>query len=85
MFQISFNSLNEFDNICKNIVLRIHHPSLCIFSIVLLLLVAQSCMTLCDPTDCSSPGFSVLGILQARILEWIAIHLLQGIFLTPDP
>ena len=31
--------------------------------------VAQSCPTLCDPTDCSPPGSSVCGILQARILE----------------
>ena len=31
--------------------------------------VAQSCPTLCDPVDCSLPGFSVHGILQARILE----------------
>ena len=36
-------------------------------------LVTQSCPTLCDPTDCSPPGFSIHGILQARILEWIAI------------
>ena len=35
--------------------------------------VAQSCATLCDPTDCSPPGSSVLGIFQARILEWVAI------------
>ena len=33
----------------------------------------QSCPTLCDPMDCSPPGFSVHGILQARILEWVAI------------
>ena len=32
-------------------------------------LVAQSCLALCDPMDCSSPGSSVHGILQARILE----------------
>ena len=37
------------------------------------LLVLQSCPTLCDPTDCSPPGSSVHGILQARILKWIAI------------
>ena len=36
-------------------------------------LVTQSCPTLCDPVDCSPPGSSVLGILQARILEWLAI------------
>ena len=35
--------------------------------------VAQSCPTLCDPMDCSLPGSSVHGILQARVLEWGAI------------
>ena len=34
---------------------------------------AQSCLTLCDPMDCSPPGFSVYRIFQARILEWVAI------------
>ena len=33
----------------------------------------QSCPTLCDPMDCSLPGFSVHWILQARTLEWVAI------------
>ena len=33
----------------------------------------HSCVTLCDPTDCSPPGFSVHGISQARILKWVAI------------
>ena len=33
----------------------------------------QSCPTLCNPTDSSPPGFSVPGILQARLLEWVAI------------
>ena len=32
----------------------------------------QLCLTLCEPMDCSPPGPSVHGILQARILEWIA-------------
>ena len=35
--------------------------------------VAQSCRTLSDPMDCSLPGSSVLGIFQARVLEWGAI------------
>ena len=35
--------------------------------------VAQSCPTLCDPMDYSLPGFSVHGIFQARVLEWVAI------------
>ena len=44
-------------------------------------LVSQSCLTLCDPMDCSPPGSSVHGILQARILE--SCHsLLQEIFLN---
>ena len=36
--------------------------------------VAQLYPTLCDPVDCSPPGSSVHGILQARILEWVAIE-----------
>ena len=35
--------------------------------------VAHSCLTLCHPMDCSLPGSSIHGILQARILEWVAI------------
>ena len=38
----------------------------------------QSCPTLCDPMDCSLPGFSVHGILQARILQWVAIPFSRG-------
>ena len=38
----------------------------------------QSCLTLCDPMDYSLPGSSVHGILQARILEWIAISFSRG-------
>ena len=38
----------------------------------------QSCPTLCDPTDCSPPGSSVHGILQARILEWVAMPSSRG-------
>ena len=37
------------------------------------MLVTQSCPTLCDTMDCNSPGSSVHGILQARILEWVAV------------
>ena len=35
--------------------------------------VTQSCLTLCDSMSCSPPGSSVHGILQARILEWVAM------------
>ena len=37
-----------------------------------MVLVTQSCLILCDPMDCSLSGSSVHGILQARILEWVA-------------
>ena len=40
--------------------------------------VAQSCPTLCDPMDCSPPGSSLHGILQARVLEWGAISFSRG-------
>ena len=41
-------------------------------------LVSQSCPTLCDPMDCSPPGSTVHVILQARILEWVAIVFSRG-------
>ena len=46
--------------------------SLCIHT------VAQLCLTLCDPIDCSLPGSSLHGIFQARILEWVAISYSRG-------
>ena len=51
-------------------------------SVLVKALVAQSCLTLCNPMDGSPQGSSVHGILQARIPEWIAFPFLQGIFLT---
>ena len=44
--------------------------------------VAQSCLTLCGPMNCSPPSSSVNRILQTRILEWVIIPLLQAIFPT---
>ena len=40
--------------------------------------VTQSCLTLCNPVDCSLPGFSIHGILQARILEWVPMPSYRG-------
>ena len=40
--------------------------------------VAQLCLNLCDPIDCSPPGSSVHGIFQARILEWVDISYSRG-------
>ena len=42
------------------------------------------CPTLCDPMDCSPPGSSIHGILQARVLEWIAISFSRGSSLPRD-
>ena len=42
----------------------------------------QSCPTLCDRMDCSPPGSSAYGILQARIPQWVAISFSRG---SPDP
>ena len=50
--------------------LMAHTEAVCMCVCVL---VTQSYPTLCDPMDCSLPGSSVHGILQARILEWVAI------------
>ena len=51
-------------------VCSFHHTFSCVCSCVL---VAQLCPTLCDPMDHSLPGSSVPGILQARMLEWVAM------------
>ena len=45
---------------------------------------AQSCLTLCDPLDCSSPGSSVQGISQAKILEGVTMSFSRGSFHTRD-
>ena len=45
-------------------------------------LVTQSCLILCNPMDCSPPGSSVHGILQARILEWVTMPSSRDL---PDP
>ena len=47
-------------------------------------LISQWCPSLCDPMDCSLPGSSVHGILQARILEWVAIPFSRGSSQPPN-
>ena len=42
----------------------------------------RSCLTLCNPMDCSPPGSSIYGILQARVLEWVVISFSRGSSLT---
>ena len=59
---------------CRQIILYLSHQK------EILCLAAQSCPTLCDPMDCRPPGFSVHGIPQARILEWVARLSSRGSF-----
>ena len=64
-------------------------PSLCLRALPCLCLaccclVAKLCLTLCDPVDCSPPGSTVRGILQARILEWVAISFSRGLSQSRD-
>ena len=56
---------------CKTIYIFIHKYHFSAQSL-------QSCLTLCDPIGCSLPGSSVHGILQARMLEWIAMLTSSG-------
>ena len=58
-------SINEMPNLSESVVKEVK------------VLIAQSCPTPCHPIDCNSPG-SVHGILQGRILEWIAIPFSRG-------
>ena len=51
-------------------------PKLCLHHVEVK--VPWSCPTLCDPKDCSLPGSSVHGTLQARILEWVALPFSRG-------
>ena len=50
----------------------------CCLKVKVTVLVAQPCPTLCNSMNCNLPGSSVYGILQARILEWIAVPFSRG-------
>ena len=60
-------------------IVQLSHPYMttvlwcCVHFCAVFCIVIQSCPTLCDSVDCSPPGFSVHGILQARILGWVAM------------
>ena len=65
------------------------HPVMTVSSLVVTtknvfacMLSFQSSLTLYDPVECSPPGSSIHGILQAKLLEWVAIPFTKGIFLT---
>ena len=56
--------------------------TVCVYACVCVCVRAQSCLTLCDPMNCSPPGSSIHGIFQAEILEWVVISSSKGIFHT---
>ena len=57
--------------VCEWVVRRYLHAHVCMLS-------HFNCVQLCNPMDCSLPGFSVLGIFPARILEWVAMPSSRG-------
>ena len=72
-----YDCIQCFFSFISNIFTMFSYTSLqmLITLIIFSCLVSKSCLTLCNPLDCSPPGSSVGGILQARILKWIAISL----------
>ena len=58
--------------------MRLKVASRTLQSVKVKVLVTQLCPTLCDPMDCDPLGSSVHGILQERILEWVAIPFFRG-------
>ena len=80
-FITSVRNINSVDPVTNNFILSIvqTHLFMCIS-----VLVTKLCPTLCDPMDCSSVGSSVHAILQARILEWVALTFSRGsLFIVP--
>ena len=63
-------SLDSYD-VCMPMSTPAHYAWVCAKTL-------QLCLTLCDPVDCSLPGSSVPGVLQVRILEWVAIPFSRG-------
>ena len=75
-----------FHSICQDSTGKPNHKVILINNrVYTCLLVAKSRLTLCGSMDCSLPGSSVHRILQARILEWIAVPFLHGYFSIAGP
>ena len=78
-----FNSDDHYIYYCEQESLRRNRAALKVnkspkCSMCLCVLVAQSCLTLCNPMDYILPGSTIHGILQARILEWVAMPSSRG-------
>ena len=72
-------NVNQLIPILSSLVYESTHVlSQMFYLLFLCVLVTQLCPALCDPMDSSPPGSSVHGLLQARILEWIAIPFSRG-------
>ena len=87
MFPLACFTMYPLFGHCKflknfQIIKLLYTPSLCLLCFLILnalyMLVTQSCPSLCDPMNYSLPRSSVHGLLQARILEWIAIPFSRG-------
>ena len=72
-----------WDQITQVIMQFLFLPNLCVCVCVCVparvCMHAQSCLNLCDSMNCSPPGCSVHGTLQARVLEWVAISFSRGL------
>ena len=64
----------RFKSINSLVLSFLYSPALTFIHAAAAAKLLQSCPTLCDPIDSSPPGSSVPGILQARILEWVASY-----------
>ena len=65
-------------------ILQAEEDKFCTISLIVKVLATQSCLTFYDPMDCGSLGFSVHGILQATISEWVAIPFSKGSYQPRD-
>ena len=78
---LSCNVTNQEPFFTPGLLYTFQNSIICRFSFSFLApcgMRAQLCLTLCDPVECSPPGSSVHGILQARVLEWVAISFSRG-------
>ena len=65
--------------VCHGCILSLRPFNLHTKCVCVCVSVTQSCLTLCDPMDSSPPGSSAHGILQARILEWVAVSFFRDL------